>query len=329
MGTPRQKNAANEKSAFRFQSHEHALSFLREQGYGEEQIRALVASAEAGIAMARVMDTFKRWVHESKSPPAPKQRYQLDSIAEFVRAVPEKYSEALTEPLTFFSKAVELVHAADKLHEMVNSAEAQLRELERQARELLDSNPLEGDERWWDEELQMLVASMLTVAGSRNLKLTYRQMEAVMVLVGYRLPGEDLPEVVPDKPREEARSTRREQLRRWRAAKPEQFASSLSTIAVEVAADASVDRQIEAFIAREERDEEERRQTSLRPVLTTLRRREEAWRKLKSKVDEKELVKNLNALRVPDLATTPKTGSTERSCEPGADRSAGAEDCAH
>ncbi len=182
MGSPRQPNYANAKAAFHFEDEKHAFRFLEGEGYSAEQIQALVAATHAGLTMAQVMGTVKHWLRNEPRPATPKQRYQAAPVADFTRAIPEKYSTSLNGALKFFAELSNFIEAS-----------AQQQMLMSQAQLLLATNPRGEDDRWWDEAHQLAMTSMLSVIELMGREMTYRQMEAVMVLVGQRLPGEDLP----------------------------------------------------------------------------------------------------------------------------------------
>lgn len=185
-GTPRQpKGPPDEGQAFQFHDEKEAFDYVVGRGRSHEQLTKLVAAAEMGLAISAVMDLVDKnlWVVGDRGPAAKPEVGALPQTVGFIQKPPISFSGSMARTVRFANVGIEFIDATRKLV-------AVAKEMKR----IFAANPgLQDSLLKWKLPKQMMTALMICVAQDEKLEpgLTYREMEAVALLVGFREPAEE------------------------------------------------------------------------------------------------------------------------------------------
>lgn len=184
-GTPRQPSGPGETAAYKFGNATDAYEYVRRRGRSLEQVTMLVAAAEMGYAVSKVMALVKTvpWVLGDRGPAMKAPVSDLASETSFVNHPPPQMAAGLKPAIEFADLGRQMVEAAQKLVLVAKKVSA-----------FFESNPgLEENLSHWQWELQMIAAFTLHAAETEKLepKLGPDEMEAVALLVGYRDPADE------------------------------------------------------------------------------------------------------------------------------------------
>jgi hypothetical protein len=303
-GTPRHTGGPpGEKPPFQFKSEKEAYDYIIGRGRTRTQVEKLVAAAEMGHAISKVMPlvTDNLWVVQQRKlgPVAHPDVEDPDrGAASFIRQ-PPPMATALRTTIGFAELGIEMVEATKRLVAVAKKVRA-----------FFDKNPrLEENLSHWKSSLQMMQALTICTALEEKLKppLGHREMEAVALIVGYRMPGEDFPwkeraEMSPDE--------RRTQLMSLWKDDPASFEKVAASYRKNTKPDATsagtVSKKIEDILNAERTLKTAAEKEQKGRLLKKTEAQEEAWRKMMKKV-EKGLVPLLQGLLSVEQRVEQKT----------------------
>ncbi|NNB89473.1 hypothetical protein [Corallococcus exiguus] len=185
MGTPRPgMGPSPEKPRYRFTDSPDAMQFLLRRRT-RAQIRSICANAALGYSQAK---TFV-WIHRSK---------EWLLAGNYLRAPPElPTNEGGTEPsrlTTMLGPQASLLAHGNEVFEAYRHFVQAGQQLQVTVNRFYEQHPWAKEHtRLWQSELRLFCAFAMVAVEAENMgpKLSPQEMEAIALLVGIRLPGEE------------------------------------------------------------------------------------------------------------------------------------------
>lgn len=186
-GTPRPVRGPpkNEPVEFEFSDEKHAFAYIRGRGRTEEQLAALTAAAEAGLAIADLITALRDhlWVVRPRGL-LRRPVTTLPSIAtQLARSPPKASARSLAAPFALANIAVDVVASTSQ----AVAAATRLNEV------LSRNRGLERSLTRWSKSRQLMTALVVHVAEREALKpeVGPRELEAISLVIGRRNIGDE------------------------------------------------------------------------------------------------------------------------------------------